>query len=65
MLPQCLAQTFSTVNIQVTWLKGKRNALKEEGVDWIQVCHGTVQSCEHGNEPSDSIKCWKVSSPTE
>jgi hypothetical protein len=28
------------------------------GVDWIGVAK--EGSCEHGNEPSSSIKCWEV-----
>jgi hypothetical protein len=29
------------------------------GLIWLRI--GTVEgSCEHGNEPSGSIKCWKV-----
>jgi hypothetical protein len=29
------------------------------GMDWIDL--GPVEgSCEHGNEPSGSIKCWNV-----
>jgi hypothetical protein len=34
-----------------------------DGVDWIDngLGYGLVEgSCEHGIEPSGSIKCWKV-----
>jgi hypothetical protein len=27
-----------------------------DGMDWIDL----EGSCEHGDEPSDSIKCWEV-----
>jgi hypothetical protein len=33
------------------------------GVDWINLAQGRGQwrgSCEHGDEPSGSIKCWEV-----
>jgi hypothetical protein len=31
------------------------------GMDWIQLAEDRDQgSCEHGNEPSDSIKCWVI-----
>jgi hypothetical protein len=31
------------------------------GTDWIDLAQGLVEgSCEHGNEPSGSIKCWEV-----
>jgi hypothetical protein len=31
-------------------------------VDWIDVAQDSDQwrTCENGNEPSGSIKCWKV-----
>jgi hypothetical protein len=29
------------------------------GMDWIDVAQYWV-SCEHGNEPSGSIKCWEI-----
>jgi hypothetical protein len=34
-----------------------------DGMDWIDLAQNRVQwrgSCEHDNEPSGSIKCWKV-----
>jgi hypothetical protein len=33
------------------------------GMDWTELAQewGLVEgSCEHGNEPSGSIKCWKT-----
>jgi hypothetical protein len=33
------------------------------GVDWINLAQDRDQwggSCEHGNEPSGCIKCWKI-----
>jgi hypothetical protein len=27
------------------------------GMDWIDLVQGF---CEHGNEPSGSIKCWEI-----
>jgi hypothetical protein len=34
-----------------------------DGMDWIDLAPGygpVDDSCEHGNEPSGSIKCWEV-----
>jgi hypothetical protein len=34
-----------------------------DGMDWINLARDRDQwegSCEHGNEPSGSIKCWEV-----
>ena len=28
------------------------------GLIWLEIA--VEGSCEHGNEPSDSIKCWEV-----
>jgi hypothetical protein len=31
------------------------------GMKWIDLAQGPVEaSCEHGNEPLGSIKCWEV-----
>jgi hypothetical protein len=32
------------------------------GMDWIDLAQDRDQEgpCEHGNEPSGSIKCWKI-----
>jgi hypothetical protein len=31
------------------------------GMDWIGLAQGPVEGpCEHGNEPSGSIKCWEI-----
>jgi hypothetical protein len=33
------------------------------GMDWIHLAQDRDQwrfSCEHGNEPSGSIKCWDI-----
>jgi hypothetical protein len=29
-------------------------------MDWIDLVQDQEGSCEHGNEPLGSIKCWKV-----
>jgi hypothetical protein len=34
-----------------------------DGVDWINLAQERDQwrgSCEHGNEPLGSIKCWEI-----
>jgi hypothetical protein len=30
------------------------------GVDWIVLPQNMATSLEHGNDPSDSIKCWEI-----
>jgi hypothetical protein len=31
------------------------------GVGWIDLAQGPVEgSCEHGNEPLGSMKCWEI-----
>jgi hypothetical protein len=30
------------------------------GVDWIGLAQDRYSSCEHGDEPSGPIKCWKT-----
>jgi hypothetical protein len=30
------------------------------GLIWIRIGTGRGGSCEHGNDPSVSIKCWKI-----
>jgi hypothetical protein len=48
------------------WIYNIKMDLVEIGlgvVDWIGQASGKVQvesSCEHGNEPSCSIKCWET-----
>jgi hypothetical protein len=48
------------------WVDNIKIDLREigrDGMDWIDVAQdkGPVKgSCEHGNEPSDSIKSWEV-----
>jgi hypothetical protein len=37
--------------------------IKWDGMDWIVLAQDRDQvggSCEHGNEPSGSMKCWEV-----
>jgi hypothetical protein len=35
--------------------------IEYDGMDWIGLAqHGGKGSCERGNEPSDSKKCWEV-----
>jgi hypothetical protein len=31
-----------------------------DGMDWIDLAQDRLGSCEHGNEPSDFIKCLEV-----
>jgi hypothetical protein len=53
------------------WVDNIKIDLREigwNGVDWIDLAHDRDQwralvvegSCEHGDEPSSSIKCWEV-----
>jgi hypothetical protein len=42
------------------WKDNIKMELREIGwgsTDWIDLAQG---SCEHGNEPSGSIKCWEI-----
>jgi hypothetical protein len=32
----------------------------QDGMVWIGLVWLRIGSCEHGNEPSGSIKCWEV-----
>jgi hypothetical protein len=48
--------TTSTQNVKLSLWE-----LVRYGLDWSSSGYGTVEgSCEHGNEPSGSIKCWEV-----
>jgi hypothetical protein len=46
------------------WVDNIKMDLREigwDGVDWFDMAQGPVQgSCEHGIEPSGSVKCWGV-----
>jgi hypothetical protein len=48
------------------WVKNIKIDLREigwDGIDWIDLGqdNGPVEgSCEHGDEPSGSLKCWEV-----
>jgi hypothetical protein len=48
------------------WVDSIKMDLREIGwgsMDWIDLAHDRVLvegSCEHGNEPLGSIKCWEV-----
>jgi hypothetical protein len=46
------------------WVDSIKIDLREIGwgeMDWIDLAQGPMEgSCEHGNELSVSIKCWKV-----
>jgi hypothetical protein len=48
------------------WVDNIKMDLREigwDGMDWIDLAQdkGPVDgSCEHGNEPSGSVKCWEV-----
>jgi hypothetical protein len=42
--------------------------LRWDGVDWIDLTQDKRRvegSCEHGDEPSRSIKCWEVLESSE
>jgi hypothetical protein len=44
-----------------TWVDYIKMDLRElgwDGMDWIGLAQD--RECEHGNEPSVSIKCWEV-----
>jgi hypothetical protein len=49
------------------WVDNIKIDLREivwDGVDWIDLAQDRDQLralCEHGDEPSGSIKCWEVS----
>jgi hypothetical protein len=49
-----------------TWVNNIKIDLRERGwsgMDWIDLAQDRDQwrgSCEHGKEPSSSIKCWEV-----
>jgi hypothetical protein len=43
--------------------KNTKKNINNYGMDWINLAQDREQwrgSCEHGNEPSVSIKCWEV-----
>jgi hypothetical protein len=45
------------------WIDNIKMNLLEIGVnvvDWIDLAQDRYSSCELGNEPSGSIKCWKL-----
>jgi hypothetical protein len=46
------------------WVDNIKIDLREigwDGMDWIDLAQGPVEgSCEHGDEPSGSLKCWEV-----
>jgi hypothetical protein len=46
------------------WVDNIKMDLREIGwdvVDWVDQAQGPLEgSCEHGDEPSGSIKCWEV-----
>jgi hypothetical protein len=46
------------------WMNNIKKDLREvrwEDMDWIDLAQGSVGgSCEHGNEPSGSMKCWEI-----
>jgi hypothetical protein len=48
------------------WVENIKMVLREIGwecMDWIDLAEDSDQwrrSCEHGNEPSGSIKCWEI-----
>jgi hypothetical protein len=45
------------------WVENIKMDLREigwDGMDWIDMAQDMDQSCEHGNKPPGSIKCWEV-----
>jgi hypothetical protein len=46
---------------RITVTRSERNRMGWHGLDSSGSGHGAVEgSCEHGNEPSGSIKCWET-----
>jgi hypothetical protein len=44
------------------WVNNIKIDLREiewDGMDWIDLAQDS-DSCEHGNEPSGSVKCWEI-----
>jgi hypothetical protein len=42
-------------------IKIDHRAIGWDGMDWINLAQDRDQcSCEHGDEPSGSLKCWEV-----
>jgi hypothetical protein len=47
----------------VDHIKMDLGGIEWDGMDWIHLAQDRDQwraCCEHGNEPSGSIKCWEV-----
>jgi hypothetical protein len=45
------------------WKDNIRMDLREigwRGMDWIDLAQAVEGCCEHGNEPSGSVKCWEI-----
>jgi hypothetical protein len=51
------------VRVEEEWKDNIKIYLREigwGGMDWIDLVQNMEGSCEHSNEPSGSIKCWKI-----
>jgi hypothetical protein len=47
--------------ITLNWILEKYNGLLWIGLIWLSIgTHGGWGSCEHGNAPSSSQKCWEI-----
>jgi hypothetical protein len=51
--------------LRLRWVYNIKMNLTEigcDGLDWIDLAQDREQwrTCEHGNEPSGSIKCWEA-----
>jgi hypothetical protein len=45
------------------WMDNIKTEIGWDGMDWIDLAEdrGPVEvSCEHGDEPSGSLKCWEI-----
>jgi hypothetical protein len=42
------------------WVDNIKMALREYGMVWIGLIWLRIETSEHGNKPSGSIKCWEV-----
>jgi hypothetical protein len=50
-------------NLKSYNIKMGHREIEWDGMDWIELAQdkGPVEgSCEHGNKPSGSIKCWEI-----
>jgi hypothetical protein len=58
-----LPSTTQKTKTRWTILKWNLREIRWDGMDWTDLAQdrGTLEgSCEHGNEPLGSTKCWEV-----